>query len=883
MSTRKIVQCAKGKKPPAGRNRTPFPLSRYFQGNSVQGPVKASAARNFREVVDALRICPTLGITRDAFLALDKKRRNEIKQVPFFVPACFKESPSPRVYAQAKHCNLIFLDLDETKDGKCPAAPFVNNPETLYAALDGLNFAAHTTASSTPEKPRMRIVLEANQIPVSGYARAVATIGARLGLATVNRESQVAVQPMFLPTLFSDSDDADHPLIAHRTDAAAFEVVDISDALFPEYTEPKTPLHGADALDFLRAPVPEITLAIAKEALDAIDPDCSYYEWLEVAAALRHQFSPHKAEESYQLFDAWSEGGSKYGSAEDTRAKWDSLRPTPVGRMPITIRSLLRQAASAGWDDKRVKENSFKETVKWLDGAETITELMEKGVRKILAAPSLSAIQEGMLIDHLRVQAKAQFGYKAVVTDIRTELKRLKNEIRQQEKPAEKLKEPLWAKGVLYVAACQEFYRHRTGEKYKSESFNDMYSRQLLPSEESLNNAGIPITPANMARPIVTPKDYALNHLKITTVYDYAYDPSQPAEVFFVHRGRKYVNTYSPTYPEIDPKNAEGAGALFTNHLRNLVAEADYRRILTDFIAFLVQFPGHKVRWAVLLQSVEGAGKTFLAEVAKAVLGTEHVKTISGEAIKKGWNEWSFGSQLVVLEEVRVAGTNRHEIMNALKPLVTNDDISINERNRNTRQAPNISNYMLFSNHHDALALTPGDRRYFVIKSPLQHKQQVLTLGENYFPPLYAMLRDHAGALRAWLTDWEISSDFRPDGHAPRTVYVTDMVNDSASDLTAAVRRLLLEGDYPMIQFDIVSAKTLLDVLHLEENISRATAQQLGQVLREEGFEQIGRHQFGTERHYLWVRRGADTATAVDTVASRVLRGAKNLGMEILF
>jgi hypothetical protein len=854
----------------------------FFQGTTVHGLVRESDAQTFREVVDAFRICPTLGISRKAFLSLDKAKRDEIKQVPFFTAATFKASPSKRLHSEAKHCNLIFLDIDDGGD----AAPFVRSTDALHAALEGFNFVAHTTASSTPEKPRMRVVVHADAISLADYPRAVATVAALLGLAKVTKESKVAVQPMFLPVLFSDSTDADHPLIAHRLDARAFTVADIKGEALSDYDrpQPKTSDAGDNSLDFLRAPVPEITLATAKEAMAHIDPDCGYHEWLEVAQALRHQFSPHKAEEAYAAFDEWSAQGSKYAGEDSTRAKWDSIRPTPVGRLPVTIRSLLRQAVAGGWDDRKVKESGFNTLVRWMEEeVKSITELMEHGVKKILSVPLLTAMQEDVLVHQLCVQAKKQFAYPLSTTAIRKDLARTKAAIKAGEKQPEKKQEPLWAKGVCYISATQEFFRHRTGEKYKAEALNASYSRWLLPKEQDLKDAGIEVTAAALAKPVVSPADYALNHLKIPTVYDYSYDPSQPAEVFFVSRGRKYVNTYSPTYPENDTKRADEAGKLFLHHLASLVAEEEYRRTLVDFMAFMVQSPGRKIRWAVLIQSVEGAGKTFLAEAAKAVLGQEHVKTISGEAIKKGWNEWSFGAQLVVLEEVRVAGTNRHEVMNALKPLVTNDDISINERNRNTRQTQNISNYMLFSNHHDALALTPGDRRYFVIKSPLQTKAQVLALGENYFPPLYAMLRDMPGALRSWLADWEISPSFSPDGHAPRTTHVEDMVKDSASDLTAAVRRLVAEADYPLIQFDIVSAKVLTDVLNIEDGMARMSPQQLAHVLREEGFMQIGRHLIGDDRHYLWIRRGVSETEAPRIAAARQRDGLKNLHMEIFF
>jgi hypothetical protein len=848
-------------------------------------------------VVDALRLCPPLPLTRAAFHALDEKSRNTAKQVPFFVPACFKASPSKRVYEQATHCNLIFLDIDPEKEhrngkwvetGRYPAAPFIANPNLLHQALAGFNWAAHLTASSTPEKPRMRIVVDAEKIPLALYPRAAMAVAALLGIPAITKESKVAVQPMFLPVLFTDSTDEDHPLIEHSIDGRTFTPADVGEELFPELDKPAGtngthPPASLEALDFLRAPVPEITLAAAKEALHAIDPDCSRDEWLAHAAALKHNYCPQREEEAFTVFDEWSQGGEKYGGEKETRALWKSLRQTPNHRAPVTIRSLLKAATSAGWDDRKAKEQCFSKVSQWLDVVENVSDLVDRGIQKIIATPLLSAVQEGVLINQLCANARKRFMLTVSVSDIRKDIARIKLEAKEADKPpVEKTREPGWTKSVCYIANAQDFYRHRTGERYRAESFNAIYARHLLPTEEGLKDAGITPTPAALAKPMVPPVDYALNHIKIPTVYDYAYDPSQPTEQFFVNRGRRYVNTYTATYPELDYDCMPAARELFEGHLSRLVAEPDYRQTLTDFLAYMVQFPGRKIRWAVMVQSVDGAGKTFLAEAMKAVLGTEHVMLIDGPAIKSGYNEWSFGHQLVVLEEVRVAGTNRHEIMNALKPLITNDEVTITERYRNSRKTPNISNYILFSNHHDALALTPGDRRYFVIKSPLQTKEQVKALGDNYFPPLYAMLRDFPGALRAYFMDWQISPAFSADGHAPRTRYVQELINDSANDLAASVRRLLLEGDYPLIQYDVVSTKVLTDVIQLEDTL-RFTPQQLAHVLRDEGLHQAGRHTIGTERHYLWSRPSIGAAEAVATALDRVETGAKNLCMELLF
>lgn len=862
---------------------------RYFQGSSLTGLVKAGTARSFREVVDALRIPPRLGMSRADFMSLDEKQRNEAKQVPFFVPACFKRSPSKRVYAEATHCNLIFLDIDPEKKrtpegkwvetGSYPAAPFVRDPNRLHTLLEGFNFAAHVTASSTPERPRMRIIVDATNIPLHRYAAAVMDVASRLGLPLVTRESTVAVQPMFLPVIFQDTTEEDYPLLCWEVDGRAYTTKDITTEGEPEERESKGNA-PSDDLDFLRAPVPEVTLEIARAALFHVDADCSRDEWLQLAAALKHQFYPRQEEEAYTLFDEWSAQGEKYGGTDETEKLWKSLRPTPTGRLPVTIRTLLHTAAACGWDDKPLKEDAFKAVYEWFDEARSITDLMEHGVKRILGAPQLSTMQVDTLAHQLAKKAKERFAYTISLTAIRKDLERVRELMREKKAP-EKLKEPLWAKGVCYIANTDEFYRQRTGERYKSHAFNSSYARWLLPTEDMLRERGEVPTAALLARPVVEPSVYALNHLKIPTVYDYAYDPSQPMEMFFVDRGRKYVNTYSPTYPEADPANAPRIAAMVERHLANLIAEEEYRQTLIDFLAYQVQFPGRKVRWAVLIQSAEGAGKTLLAKLMKAALGAEHVRVIGGEEIKRGWNEWSFGSQLVVLEEVRVAGANRHEVMNALKPLITNDDVSINERNRNTREVRNITNYMLFSNHHNAITITPNDRRYFVVKSPLQHKKQVQSLGTDYFSPLYDAIREYPGAVRSWLNDWTVSPSFQPQGHAPRTTYVQDLVEDCASDLTAAVRRLMREGDHPLVQYDIVGSKALMDMLSEEDNLRGITPHTLTNVLREEGLEKVGRISLGDDRQYIWVRHGVDKRTAPEEAARRVKNNLKNLEMEI--
>jgi hypothetical protein len=848
------------------------------EGTDLQ-TVNALRLRTFSDLVHRkLNIAATLNVTRHQLLSMTKKERHRAKRVPYVVPACFRDTPSRRLAECATHFNLICLDLDEDeKTGECPAAPFVNSPEVLQEQLMPFNFAAYTTVSSTPEKPRLRIMVEAASIPVEDYRQAVDMVAYCLGLTSVTKESYVYVQPMYLPTICKgQSEDDDHPLIAYDVNGRPITAEDL--ILFGKKRDNRTKTGYNDdwallgkkaggreetsgmSLEFLRPTVEEISLEHVEAALEHLDPDMPYPEWLEIAAAMRHQFhASSNAEEAYALFDEWSAKGEKYSGSEDTRAKWNSLRPSPVGRIPITIRSLLSKAATGGWNSSVVKERCFQATIRWLQDAErTSSDLLGDGLGRILATPLITQAEEEALLNVITEACRRRWNMRMSLTALRRDLLNVKQRMAQKTQERKGPSVPGWAKGLCYVAATNEFYRHSTRERFSPEALDSTYGRKLLPTEEQLAQAGQQGSMKATSTPMIRPRDFLLNVTKIPTVYDYIYDPRSPNDTFLDVDERPYVNLYTPNYPEPMASQSLHAGELFMGHLNRLIKEPEYQRVVMDFLAYIVQYPGRKIRWAILLQGAEGCGKTFLSEAMKAVLGRGHVRTIDCNAIHSTWNDWAYGSQLISLEEIRVAGHSRHEVMNALKPLISNDVININQRHRDSRQVDNTSNYLLFTNHHDSLVLTHGDRRYFVLKSVMQTKEQVLQLGDEYFRDLFSMLKSHAAGLRHFLSHWPISRDFDADGHAPRTEYLRQLINDSANELTVAIREVIDERGHALIQPDLVSSSSLLGYLELHHPTIRPSRQQIAAVLRDEGYSKIGKHRVGNDTHYLWTKIGME-------------------------
>lgn len=902
--------------------------TRYYGGDASDlGHVRLLSQRTFRDLVDqVLNMAVTLNVTREQYASMDKQQRMAAKRVPYVVPCTFDGATSPRLLEHARAISLLCLDVDDPRQ----AAPFLSSPEVVAEQLMPFSFAVHTTASSTPEAPRVRVLVDAAALPVDRYADAVTDIARRLGLPDTTRESRVPVQPMYLPTLFR-LDTQRHPLLITETSGRPYDVRDLPapDGLdVPPAGTPRSASPDGDDtdLDLLRNPVDNVTLADVAAALQHLDPDCVYAEWLDVAAALRHQFpSEPTATQAYELFDEWSSGGSKYVSTDDTGAKWHSLRPTPRGRAPITIRTVLMRARASGWNTDSVHERlarALMERIRAYPDA-TLDHLLREGVDWIAATPLLTKSEEDAALNEIvRRLSRASASAKQAMSAYRAALKAHPAAVRKAQRNGEpvpaapvepqgvndgikistaalrkdlrmrkslmgadrerKEQVPDWARGMCYVAHVNQFFRQSTGEILSPEALDRAYGAKLLPSEEQLREAG-DTSLGTRSQPILAPQDYLLNVVQIPRVYDYQYDPGQPNDVFITYEGKQYVNTYVRNYPEPDPLRCEEAGAIITEHLERQIEDPSYRASFIQFLAHLVQRPGQKIRWAVLLQGAEGCGKSFWSEMEACVLGPGHVRPITGTAIRGDWNEWATGTQLVALEEVRVAGQNRHEVMNKLKDLVTNTTVNINQKMRDSRVVPNRTNYLLFTNYHDALAVTSNDRRYLVLKCRQQTKEQVAAMGGRpYFARLFGLLRDNPGGVRAWLEQVPIDADFPTDGPAPLTRFMEDLVRDSASEPVTQLRELLEDEPNPLVRRDVLSSVVLGQLLNAAGSSGqRISTQYVAAMLRDEGYVSLGRRTLqGGAKHTIWAR--ADDERSHNALRAEFIRRAEAADPEAL-
>lgn len=783
---------------------------------------------------EVLSIPIPLKLTREEYHALPAKDKEapldqmRAKRVRYITPGVFKDSPSQRVAEQAVRCNLIALDIDTAAEAKRLLR------QNWRDLLGDLGFIVWHTTTSTRENPRLRVIVSADGILPERYQYAARTIAELIGLTKVDNSVIFhAVQPMFLPTSFRG--ESESPVVASNPDGEPFlpsEIIEDDESALVD-TAPKLSDDQVANLEFLRSPLEQVTLADAQDALSHLDPDMPMQPWIEVAAGLKHQFAAEE-KEAYLLWDQWSAKGKKYVDSEETRYRWNSLKAQPVDRMPITIRSVFRMAQARGWSNPALAKRQHADTLAWIKSpSRTTEELLDHGTRRIAkVGPVVSAIERKVLMTAL----KETLGARSITLP----LPDIKREIRKLELEAARTTGiPPWAKGLCYVTSGNYFYRPSTERKFTPEVLDLMYSTPAIGEEKPIR-----------------PREYAIQIANCPQVENLMYSPDRGTRRYYSENGIPYVNTYRQTYAAPEPDRADEAGEIFQAHVRNLVAKPEHQRTLIDFLAYHVQHPGKKVRWATLIQSAQGAGKTFLAVAMSRVLGRSNTMKVTASNVLHGdHNNWAYGTQLVFMEEVRVIGQNRHAVMDKLKPCISDDDISYHCKFEGVRMVPNTTNYLMFTNHHDALAISDDDRRYFVLASPLQHPEQIRALGGSaYFNRLFGMLRDNAGGLRAWFEQWPISPSFDPEGRAPVTQYLHDLAENTATPLSLAVKYTIEDEPHALVRRDLLSLSCLRGCMDVS-NLPDFTDQALAGVLRDFGWTKYGRMSVSGYKHQIWIKK----------------------------
>lgn len=196
--------------------------------------------------------------------------------------------------------------------------------------------------------------------------------------------------------------------------------------------------------------------------------------------------------------------------------------------------------------------------------------------------------------------------------------------------------------------------------------------------------------------------------------------------------GQKLVNTYIPAKINIVP----GDITPFLDHVADLLPAESDQQILLDYMAAVVQRPGDKFQWCPVVQGAEGNGKSLLYDVLEYAVGKRYSHKASASDIDNKFNAWIQGNILGCVEEIHIAGDRQKA--NFIKEMITNKRMPIQGKRDNQITGDSCINFIMFSNHLDAVLKTETDRRYAVLYTA---QQELKDLKSNA----------HYGALYKWL------------------------------------------------------------------------------------------------------------------------------------
>lgn len=197
---------------------------------------------------------------------------------------------------------------------------------------------------------------------------------------------------------------------------------------------------------------------------------------------------------------------------------------------------------------------------------------------------------------------------------------------------------------------------------------------------------------------------------------------------------------------------------------------------LLCWMAWPLQNPGAKMTSAVIMHGPQGTGKSMVFKALARIYGNGHpyrnyAVVLDQKALQDNFNsDWE--NKLFVLAEEVVNSSEKWQLKNELKELVTGDRIRIRKVFTDAYYQKNQLNMAFLSNEGQPLPLENGDRRHFVIWTPTP-------LSEQFYVDVQAEIEaGGAAAFYDYLLHKDLSK-FSPYRRPPATRAKEDLIQVS--------------------------------------------------------------------------------------------------------
>ena len=144
--------------------------------------------------------------------------------------------------------------------------------------------------------------------------------------------------------------------------------------------------------------------------------------------------------------------------------------------------------------------------------------------------------------------------------------------------------------------------------------------------------------------------------------------------------------------------------------------QENYNYIISWFAGLVTNLTGiNKI--ALAMVSGQGTGKGTLIEFMELVLRAANIISVAGiEKITGRFNTILQGKRLININEMSSTKDEFRSNFDKIKSYITDPTIMIEPKGVNAYSISNISNFIMFTNHEDAIVVEETDRRYAIFK-----------------------------------------------------------------------------------------------------------------------------------------------------------------------
>ena len=486
---------------------------------------------------------------------------------------------------------------------------------------------------------------------------------------------------------------------------------------------------------------------------------------------------------------------------------------------PVTFGTVMHMANELGYQE-HLSSKRYSTTVDLINACESASKLEQEIIPAIASDAVINELHRSKLTEVILTQYKSlgepppgKVKLKhAIALNKKTEAIAIKNI-------------PDWASNWVYLKRYKLFYNLATGEELDKEAFNMENAAQTEV-----------ITQKTSASTLLS-RDY-----RMQTFTDRVYEPGKDQTV--TKNGWRYVNTYKPGTAMQSAVVGDGQVAIdaVLEHLCKLFSNDKERNHLIDYLAFRIQHPDIRINHALVIQGGVGIGKSTIGKIIRTIVGESNCTELSPTLMTGQFNDWQQGAMFRIVEEARFSGKDRFEVVNQLKPAITNDVLHVNAKFRAAWEIMNVTNYVMFTNYKDAIPFDADDRRYFVMSCDQQTPQQRLeSFGggsesecDEYFRKLHELIEAFPEALAYYFLNRDVSG-FSAKGNAPKTAAKDEMYRQSRPEDEITLLDAIAEFNGIAICDDYIDLTLLTESAEEQYDFGLPRPERISRILKGRG------------------------------------------------